>query len=70
MFVFVGETNETPILCASYSGPSMLDERVPLVCYDPVCGRFVKVRLQDTTLNLQLSEVEVYAKIVKGVFSS
>ena len=71
--MFVGETNETPILCASYSSPSMLDERVQLVCYEPVCGRFVKVRLQDTTFMgsyLALSEVEVYAKIVKGLFLS
>ena len=73
MSVFVGETKETPILCASYSGSSMFDERVQLVCYEPVCGRFVKVRLQDTTFMgsyLLLFEVEVYAKIVKGLFLS
>ena len=69
--VFIGETKDTPILCASYSGPSMLDERVQLVCYEPVCGRFVEIRFQDKTFfHLRLSEVEVYAKIVKGLFLS
>ena len=72
--VFVGETMETLFICAFYKGPSAYDYPVKLKCDVPINGRYVKIQRSYRTINqthkvgtLKLCEVEVYARVAKGM---
>ena len=72
--VFVGETKQSLILCAFYRGPSAYDDPVKLTCSAPINGRYVKILGNYRTGNqthksggLRLCEVEVYARVIKGM---
>ena len=71
--VFVGNTKETPILCAYFTGPTITDELVRVSCDRPILGRYVKIVQNYNTENrtenvgvLKLCEVEVYARVING----
>ena len=72
--VLLGDTANTEIFCGSYLGQSDY-EIFTLVCAKPFRGRFVKLSarnpefMEDTPrhLQLELCEVEVYAKLTDGM---